>query len=84
MDLRRFIEEKWVRNGKICHFWAEPAKGYWYPKLVLVPIVQRDVVPVPKIWVPVPIDSEGLVLVPIKVVPVPMLPATLFLRTLHY
>ena len=28
--------------------------------------------------VPVPIDSEGLVPVPVKVVPVPLLPATLF------
>ena len=41
MDLRRFIEEKWVRNGKIYHFSTEPAKGYRYLKLVPVPIVQR-------------------------------------------
>ena len=41
MDLRRFIEEKWVRSGKIYHFWAEHANGYRYPKLVPVPIVQR-------------------------------------------
>ena len=30
--------------------------------------------------VPVPIVSEGLVPVPVKVVPVPLLPATLFLN----
>ena len=34
--------------------------------------------------VPVPIDSEGLVPVTIKVVLVLMLPTTLFLHTLHY
>ena len=34
--------------------------------------------------VPVPIHSEGVVRVLIKVVQVPMLPATLFLHTLHY
>ena len=37
----------------------------------------RTLVPVPKVRVPVPLDSEGLV-------PVPMLSATLFLHTLHY
>ena len=78
VDLRRFIKEKWGRNGKICHFWAEPAKDYRYP------LCRGEVVPVPIIWVPVPIDIEGLVLVPIKVLPVPMLPATLFFHTLHY
>ena len=63
MDLRRFIEEKWVRNGKICHFWAIPVNWYRYPKLVPVPI---------KV-VLVPIDSEGLVPVSIKVVPVALI-----------
>ena len=36
-----------------------------------------------KLWVSVPTHSEGLVPVPIKVVPVPMLPTTLFLYPLH-
>ena len=39
MYLRRFIEEKWVRNDKIYHFWAEPAHWYRYQKWVLVPKV---------------------------------------------
>ena len=34
--------------------------------------------------VPVPIDRRGLVLVPVQVVPIPMLPATLFLYPLHF
>ena len=49
MDLRRFIAEKLVRNGKICHFWVEPALWYRYQKWVPVPIGQRQVVLVPKV-----------------------------------
>ena len=84
MDLRRFSEEKWVRNGKIFHLWAEPVgsigtKNWWYR----YPLCSGEVVPVPLKVVPVPIGSKGLVPVPIKVVPVPMLPATLFLNILH-
>ena len=70
MDLRRFIEENWVRNGKICHFWAELALWDRYP------LCRGDLIPVP-------IDRRGPVPVPIKVVPVPMLQTTLFLHTLH-
>ena len=43
-----------------------------------------DLVPIPKILVLVPIHSKGLVPVSIKVVPVPMLIATLFLHAFHY
>ena len=41
MEFWRFIKETWVRNRKICHFWAKHVKGYRYPKLVSVPIVER-------------------------------------------
>ena len=54
----------------------------------------RTLVPVPKVgisthstegnWYRYPFTSKGLVPVPIKVVPVPMLPVTLFFHTLHY
>ena len=60
-----------------------PQKGTgtqsWYP----YPLCRGDLVLVPKISVPAPIHSKGLVSVPIKVVPVLMLPATLFLYPLH-
>ena len=41
------------------------------------PLCKRQVVPVP-------IDSKGLVPVQVKVVPVPLLPATLFLHVIHF
>ena len=69
MDLRRFIEEKWVRNGKTCHFWVKLANWYRYQKLVYrYPFTSRGLVPVPVKLVPVPV----------KLVSVPELPATLF------
>ena len=48
MDLRRFIEEKWARNGKICYFWVEPAHWYLYQKWV--PIVHRGIGTGTKCW----------------------------------
>ena len=39
----KLFEFLWVRNGKICHFWAEPAHWYRYRKWVPVPIVQRGI-----------------------------------------
>ena len=48
-----------------------PKKGTGTESWYRYPLCREDLVSVPKIWVPVPIDSEGLV-------PVPMLPATLF------
>ena len=77
MNWRRFIEEKWVRMAKSAIFWAKPASGtctkswYWYP------LCRGEVVPVP-------IDRRGLVLVPVQVVLVPMIPATLFLHVMHF
>ena len=47
MDLRRFIEEKWVRNGKICHLWAKLAYWYRYQKWVPVPMDRDQMVPLP-------------------------------------
>ena len=76
-DLGTFIEEKWVRNGKICHFLGITRKWYQYP------LHREEVVPVAIKVVPIPIDRRGLVPIPIKVVPIPMLPATLFLYPLH-
>ena len=38
----KLFEFLWVRNGKICHFWAEPAHWYRYRKWVSVPIGQRQ------------------------------------------
>ena len=67
--------EKWQNLpflGRTCKSWHR------------YPLCRGDVVPVPKIWVSVPIDSKGLVPISVKVVPVSMLPATLFLHTLHY
>ena len=54
MDLRRFIEEKWVRNGKICHLWEEPAHWYRYP------LYKGELVLVPLVGVPVPIRQRGI------------------------
>ena len=39
MELFEFL---WVRNGKIYHFWAEPAYWYRYRKWVPVPMGQRQ------------------------------------------
>ena len=79
MELRRFIEEKWVRDGKICHFWTEPAIRYRYQKgVVPVPIRQRQ-----SGTGTTPFNRKGLVPVPIKVVSVPMLPTALIFIPLH-
>ena len=84
MDLRRFIEEKKGEKWKNLPFLGgtrtlvqlpkvgtgtHNTEGKWYRYQKLV--------------VPVPIDSDGLVPVPIKVVSVSMLPVTLFLYPLH-
>ena len=91
-----FIEEKCMSNGEIRHFLVEPATGigikswYRYPlckeevvlvplKVVAVPIDRRGLVPVQ-----VPTYRTGLVPIPMKVIPIPMLPATLFLFPLHF
>ena len=37
----KLFEFLWVRNGKICHFWAKPAHWYQYRKWVPIPIVHR-------------------------------------------
>ena len=43
MELRKFIEEKGVRDGKICQLWVESAIRYRYQKgVVAVPIRQRQ------------------------------------------
>ena len=59
--------------------------------LVLVPKVGTDTYSIEGNWYRYqklgyryPFTKEGLVLVPNKGIPVPMLPATLFLHTLHY
>ena len=69
---------KSVVSGQNPHIGTGTESGYRYPLYI------RELVPVPKVGVPVPIHSEGLVPVPIKVVLVPMLPVTLFLYPLHY
>ena len=49
MELRSFIEEKGVRDGKICHFWAIPQFGTGTQiGVVPVPIGRTKVVPVPR------------------------------------
>ena len=64
------MEEKWVKMPKTRHFIGKNCVlAYWYR----YPLCSGQVVPVP-------IGSEGLVPVPVKVVPVPLLPATLFLH----
>ena len=80
MDLRRFNEEKWVRNGKIGHFWAEPTHWYRYQKWVPGTGTHST----EGKWYRYPFTREGLVPVPNKGVPIPMLPTTLFLHTLHF
>ena len=49
-----------MRNGKICHFWAEPAHWYWYRKWVPVQIVQRGIGIGTKSWGTVPIHQSGI------------------------
>ena len=61
-----------------------PQKGTGIQSWYRYPLYRVGLVPVPKVGVLVPIHSEGLVSVPMKVVPVSMLLATLFLLTLHY
>ena len=82
----KLFEYLWVRNGKICHLWAEPVgqrqsgtsteSGYRYP------LDRGKVVPVPIKMVQVPTHQKGLVPVPIKVVAVLMLPTTFDFCTL--
>ena len=55
-----------------------PQKGTNAQSWYRYPLNRGDLVPVPKVGVPVPIHSEGLVPVSIKVVPVPMLPTPYF------
>ena len=64
--------EKSAISGQNPHIGTGTKSGYWYP------LCRGDLVSVPKIWIPVPIHSERLVPVLIKVIPVPMLPTTLF------
>ena len=41
MNWRRFVEEIWVKNAKIQHFWAKTHKWYRYQRVVLVPMMKR-------------------------------------------
>ena len=50
----KLFEFLWVRNGKICHFWAELVHWYRYRKY------RAELVPVPKVGVPVPIHQRGI------------------------
>ena len=59
------------------HIGIGTESGHRYPLYI------GELVPVPKVGVPVPIHSEGMVPVPIKVVLVSILPTTLFLYPLH-
>ena len=61
------MEEKWVKMLKSRIFWAKTREWYQYQRVALIPLK----------LVPVPTSSEGLVPVPVKVVTVPLLPATL-------
>ena len=63
--------------------WAKTRKWYQYQRVVPVPMMQRQVVPVPLKLVLVPTGSEALVPVPVKVVPVPLLPTALFVHIFH-
>ena len=57
MNLFEFL---WVRNGKICHFWVEPAHWYRYRKCVPVPIRQGQSGTGTDQVVPVPIHQKGV------------------------
>ena len=77
MDLMRFIEEKVSGIWKNLSFLGRTRKR------VQVPKVGTNTHCAEGIWYWYPFTSRGLVPVPIKVVPIPMLPATLFLYPLH-
>ena len=64
-------------SGQNPHIGTCTESGYRYP------LYREELVPVPKVGVPVPIHKEGLVPIAIKVVLVSMLPITLFLYPLH-
>ena len=66
-------------NGEIFHFLGKTRKWYRYQRVVTVPLCRGGVVPVP-----VPIDNKGLVPVTVKVIPVPLLLATLFLHAMQF
>ena len=67
------MEEKWVRNAKIRHFLGKTRKWFWYQRVVPVPTKQRRS-GTGTHW------QCGIVPIPVKVVPVPLLPETLFLH----
>ena len=69
--------EKSAIFGQKPHIGTGTESGYGYPLYI------GDLVLVLKIWVLVPIHSEGLAPIPIKVVPVSMFSTTLFLYPLH-
>ena len=71
------MEEKWVRMAKSAIFWEEPVSGTGTKEWYRYPLCRRQVVPTS-------IGSRVLVPVPVQVVPVPMLPATLFLHAMHF
>ena len=62
-----------MKNGEICNFLGRTREWYQYQKLVQVPIVQKPSGTSTHL-------QNRVVPVPIKVVPVPMVPATLFLH----
>ena len=71
VDWKRFVEEKWMKMLKSNVFWAKTRKWYRYQRVVLVPLK----------LVLVPTGSERLVPLPVKVVPIPLLPVALFVHT---
>ena len=84
MDWRRFFEEKWMKMEKIQRFLGKKTVcGTGTKEWYRYPWCRGQVVPVPLKLVPVPTGNEGLVLVLVKGVPVPQLPAALFCIFLH-
>ena len=71
-------------NGEICHIWVEPKSGIGTKNWYRYPLYRSEVVTVPLQVVPVPIGSRVLVPIPVQVVLVSMLPATLFLHAMHF
>ena len=69
------MEEKWVKmqKSRIGIFWAKTHEWYRYQRVVPVPLCSGQVVPIPLKLVSAPTGSEGLV-------PVPLLPAALFVH----
>ena len=61
MNLRRFIEEKWVKMAKSTSFWAELVSGTDTKSWYQYPLCRGEVVLIPLKVVPVPIDRRGLV-----------------------